>query len=168
MKRLPAILVIVSAAIVHSAGATPTANPAYADTNDESDARGSDNGSGGDESAKRVRIKELEGLIGKARESVKEACGCSPGVAGHWKSFADVNKMYRCHDTIDAIAASAKDYCSSDEAKKVYCAKVSSYSIKFTTERYEQPKIDGKKVTTYCTDMKYTNADELKEVFKEL
>lgn len=114
------------------------------------------------------RINELNTLISKANEDINTACGCSPRVSGEWKTFADVNKLYRCHDTIDAISSSAKAYCSTPEAKKAFCGNIASFTIRFTTERYDQPKLEGKKVVTYCTDMKYTNADELKELYAPL
>lgn len=115
-------------------------------------------------SSKEARIKELEGLISKAEASVSQACGCGVEIGGEWTSFQHVDDMFRCHDTIDAIVAAAKSYCTTPEAKAEYCDAVKGYVITFTTERYEQPKHAQKTVTTYCTDMKYTNSDELKKL----
>lgn len=112
------------------------------------------------------RVNELNSLISTANASISTACGCEPRISGEWGTFEDVNQLFRCHDTIDAIAVSAEAYCSTPEAKKAFCSNVGSYTIRFTTERYDQPKFEGKKVVTYCTDLKYTNADELKQLYE--
>ncbi len=110
----------------------------------------------------RDRAKELERLMKAAQGAIKKSCGCGPSLAGKWQSFPDVHKMFRCHDTVEAIKDASVKHCTDADSKRAYCRNVSRFEIAFTGERYEQPKQSGKTIQTWCTDLKYTNADELK------
>jgi hypothetical protein len=112
----------------------------------------------------RDRAKELERLMKAAQGAIKKSCGCGPSLAGKWRTFPDVHKMFRCHDTVDAIKDASLKHCADAKSKQAYCKNVSRFEIAFTTERYNQPKQSGKTIQTWCTDMKYTNADELKAI----